>query len=201
MHLDASVFMPVKWDMPDGMVLILTGVSYVAEDHCINLTEYFDSTEYGSVWLLTDPIKNGERVGDYLFKLNLTIPGASLSDYIGEFTDGGGHTANPSFSAHQLMLGWHDGEKYHHVYSLPDGMTKSTVCVESFSREHMKLTVLFDPLDGPFTTNHHTQLHQPIFFTADIWATNMGPDEATRNRSCMMNVADGSKTLDEIFAE
>ncbi len=186
--------------------IVINGVSYIYETAaCYEEIEYWSSSSR-ELLPITEPIRQGERVGDYFFKLAFSAPTATVSELLGTFPDQGGHLYNKKFPDHQLMIGWHDGEAYRMVYSLPDGLTRTTVCIDQFTRTRLVLTGLFEPLDGPYTTNHHTTLTHPIWFKVDAWATHAGPDKTTIHRSCMLNAVDGEdeptvEWLDTIFAE
>jgi len=199
----------VYFAFDSGVQLVATRVSYVHETSCKEERDgwEFSYTGDNEILHMTDPIKLGWLVGDFMFRVVFTAPTTVAAELLGASLDNGGHLANDKFPAHQMMLGWHDGEAFRQVYSLPDGMTRSTVCFDQFSRTHMVMTGLFEPLDGPYTTNKHTTLTQPIWFKLEAWATDTGPDEDARHRSCMLNAVSGGDEetaeawLGEVFAE
>jgi len=59
---------------------------------------------------------------------------------------------NYEYPAHKIKLGWNNGDGYHVVTSLPHGWTQSTVCIASVSPTDVSMTVLLDPVDGPYRT-------------------------------------------------
>ena len=172
--------------MPSGWTLVLSGASYTHPDDCASLIK--DQ----ALW---SPIKYGERVGDYLFQLAMTVPGTTREEFLGEHLDNGGLLASPDFSAHWLRIGWHDGKAFHWVDSMPHGWTLSKVCVGDIGVEYAYVTVLFDPIDGPYQTNLYNPLHQPIWFEAEILGTGRDP------RSCFVTAWGDKVDLDEWLAE
>ncbi len=75
------------------------------------------------------------------------------------------------------------------VNSLPNGWTESKVCVGFISPDYLYLTVLWDPKDGPYTTNDFVRTDRPIWFDMEIWPTG-GSDpsdpEGSKHRSCAL---------------
>lgn len=137
-----------------GFHVISTGLSYRHDRACEDILP--------DMQILHD-VKDGKQPGEYTFQLVATLPGTQVEHWLGEFPMNDGHIWS-HIPAHLLKLGWNDGDGYQWVFSMPNGWTQSTLCVEAVSPDYLKLTMLWDPLDGPFTTNHHTQVHQPIFF-------------------------------------
>ena len=164
-------------DAGSGWYVAVSGLSYVHHQACQDI--YRLNT-------LLEEVKSGARPGEYLFELVLSIPGTRIGDWLGEHGSGNGHLWNREFAAHQLKVGWRDDEDYHVVSSLPWGWTQSTICVGSITPDYLYLTVLWDPVDGPFTTNHHTQLHQPIWFDMEIWPTGEYDPVYGSHRSCAL---------------
>ena len=185
-HADQLFTQDEPQSMPAGWTLLVTGASYTHADSCETLVE--DQ----ALWR---PIKEGDRVGDYLFEVMLTVPGTDKSAYLGEHADNGGHVANPSFSAHWSRIGWHDGDQYHWVDSLPHGWTNSTVCVGDVGVDYIYLTVLFDPRGGPYETNLRNPLSQPIWFDVEITATGVDP------RSCFVTAWQKGMDLDALLGD
>ena len=162
-----------------GYVLLATGLSYIDSVECKDWHAYTDQD-----WKF--PVKRGERTGEYLFELALTVPGDELQDYLGLHDDGGAFLFNPDFAANQVQIGWHDGEDYHWVETLPQGWTDTKVCIDSLTADHIRATVLFDPLEGPYSRNERNLLLQPIWFELEAWAT--GDDLSKTKHSCYSTV-------------
>ncbi|MCK6504716.1 hypothetical protein L6R53_15140 [Myxococcota bacterium] len=184
-------------DRPDsslkrGYELRATGVSYEDTVPCKEWQYYLNQD-----WRF--PVKRGEQPGHYIFEVSLTIPADDIKDILGEHDDGGAFLFNPRFAANQVYIGWHDGESYHWVDSLPQGWTDSKVCIEAVSVDHLKATVLFDPLDGPYTRNEHNNLQQPIWFELEAWAT--GFDSYKYPHTCLATVWSPSSTKQLFFGD
>ena len=164
-------------DLPqgDGWALVMSAVSYVHEQPC---QEVYENS------IFVQPLKAGKKFGEFFYELILTIPGQGVEDWLGPLTSNNGFVYDPTTSAHQLEIGWHDG-MYRWVNSLPDGMTRSVVCIGTVSPTYIYLTVLWDPTeDGPYQTNARNPMQQPIWFDAEIWATGRGPTVQDKQRSC-----------------
>lgn len=144
----------------EGYYLALSGLSYVHEQPCNELLENM---------AMFQEVKSGERPGEYTVELMLDIPGPPPHQWLGEHPMHDGHLFS-SMSAHTAKLGWNNGEGYQWVHALPNGWTQSTVCIGTISPDYVYLTFLWDPVDGPFTTNEHTQVHHPIWFKAELWS-------------------------------
>ncbi|NOY25597.1 MAG: hypothetical protein GXP62_06960 [Oligoflexia bacterium] len=152
-------------DGRDGWHMALSGISYVRDEACADL--FVDS-------VMGSEIKAGDRPGEYTAELIVSLPGTGVDDWLGEFPANYGYLWS-DMPAHQAKIGWNDGSGYQWVVTLPNGWTKSTVCVGAVSPDYVYLTFLWDPIDGPFTTNEHTQVHQPIWFDAEMWSYNRDP--------------------------
>ncbi|MCK6507814.1 hypothetical protein L6R53_31355 [Myxococcota bacterium] len=171
--------------------VIVTGISYVHDQPCRDLV----------AWNAFDrQVKAGEKPGEYHFELIADIPGSGLNDWLGTHDSGGGYRLNGKFAAHQLKIGWRDGpdEDYDVVYSLPFGWTESTLCVGYLSPDRLYLTVLWDPVEGPYRTNDYTSLDVPIWFDMEIWPTDLDPVYGG-HRSCAQTGWSGW-TTDDLFA-
>ncbi len=156
--------------------LKLRGLSYTDGDSCALL-----DTDH----LYYLDVRRGTIVNQYDIDLQLTIPGDSVDDFLGEHGDGGGHMVRPDRAAHQLNFGWHDGQHYHWVNSLPYGWTRSTVCIGELSPEFTYLTILFDPSDGPYMTNVRNRWTRPLFIEARLVGT--GLEEGVAPLDCKKN--------------
>ena len=181
----------------DGWQVIVTGISYVHEQACRDLVEYNKFER---------PVKEGDRPGDFLFELAMSVPGAGPTDWLGEHDSGNGYMLNPSFPAHHLKIGWRDApdQDYHFVQALPFGWTESTICVGYLSPDRLYLTVLWDPVEGPYRTNLHTSIDHPIWFDMEIWPTSDGWGDYDpvygAHRSCALTAWVGDVSEEELFA-
>ena len=164
-----------------GWALIATGLSYVHEDRCYDLAymNHFDRD-----------VKQGRANGQLWFELAVHVPGTTVDDWLGVHPQGSGDMKSRVEANHLLTIGWRDeGDLYpRFVSALPQGWTRSEVCVGTVSPDYVYLTVLWDPAEGPYRTNDWTRTDQPIWFDVEIWRTVGGdPSDvmASKHRSCM----------------
>ncbi len=159
-------FGPVDNDEFQGWHMAISGISYVRDEYCHNILHRQEQF---------NDIKAGEQPGEYTVELLFSLPGDSVEDWLGEFPMNDGHLWS-HLPAHVAKIGWNDTDHYQWVNTLPNGWTGSTLCIGTVSPDYVHLTFLWDPLDGPFTTNQFTQVHQPIFFDATVWRYGTEPE-------------------------
>ncbi len=164
-----------------GWALVATGLSYIHEDPCYDLAymNHYDRD-----------VKQGRASGQLWFELAVNVPGTTVHDWLGVHPQGSGDMKSRLESNHLLTIGWRDeGDLYaRFVSALPQGWTRSEVCVGTVSPDYVYLTVLWDPAEGPYRTNDWTRTDQPIWFDVEIWRTGGGdPSDilASKHRSCM----------------
>jgi len=153
--------------------LKVRGLSYTDPDSCAAL-------DVENLYMLD--VRNGVKLNEYDIELLVTLPGTGVEDWLGEHGDGGGHLVRPDRGAHQLSFGYHDGTTYHWIDSLPYGWTRSTVCMGEITPEFTYLTVLFDPADGPYMTNHRNPWTRPLWLEIILTAT--GSEEKVDPMDC-----------------
>lgn len=165
-------------DNGTGWTLIATGISYVHDEPCQDVVAY---NKYNR------DVKAGEKPGEIHFEFIASVPGSSVEDWLGEHDSGGGYLMNPDFAAHLVKIGWRDGpeEDYHLVHSLPYGWTESTLCIGYISPDRLYLTLLWDPVEGPYRTNTFTSIDVPIWIDMEIWPTDLEPEYGS-HRSCAL---------------
>ncbi len=179
--IDATdpVYSPLNekaWD------LVVSGLSYTHEKACVDLTAM---NEYKL------DIIEGRAPGQFWFEMGLQVPGSRIEDWIGVHPQGNGDmTRTATESNHTLTIGWRDADHTypHFVSNLPHGWTASEVCIGQVRPDYIYLTVLWDPVDGPYRTNDWMPMDQPIWFDMEIWRSDGGDlndPEGSRHRSCM----------------
>lgn len=170
------------WDISpqNGLWLIATGISYTHHRRCRELVR-------GNRF--QDEVKNGDRPGEFFFDLMVFLPYLDLASWLGEHTLDHGVFTDPDNVGHALRIGWRDAGDPHPmmVNSLPNGWTQSKICIGTISPDYVYMTVLWDPVDGPYRTNDFVRTDQPIWFDMEIWRSGGGDPtdvEGSDHRSC-----------------
>ena len=107
---------------------------------------------------------------------------------------------NYEYPAHKIKLGWNNGDGYHVVTSLPHGWTQSTVCIASVSPTDVSMTVLLDPVDGPYRTNEFTSFDHPIWFDIHVQAHPPKTVDNPTGQACALTAWVGDATRDRVYA-
>lgn len=164
-----------------GWAIIATGLSYTHEQACYDIA-YMNRYDRD--------VKEGRANGEFWFELAVYVPGTTAEHWIGVHPQSSGNLRHRTDPNHIVTIGWRDeGDLYpRFVSALPQGWTRSEVCVGTVSPDYVYLTVLWDPADGPYRTNDWTRTDQPIWFDLEIWRTGGGDPaniRASKHRSCM----------------